>query len=129
MGHIELSILYAEDEHIMANNVSTFFKNFGHKMVHATDATMAIKMSEKQKFNIMIFDIHLESGTGDQVIERIRADVGNPNHKTPILVVSSHLDGPLITKLSGKIQGAVVKPFKIMDLIKRVEELLDVEIK
>lgn len=118
------TILYVEDEPDIIEALIPVLNKEGIFVVQAESVASAIHKSENQEFDALIFDIHLKSGTGDNAIELIRRSVRNPNMKKPILVASSHIDNPLIHKLADHIQGALVKPFRAKDLIKKLKEQL-----
>ena len=121
------SILYVEDELELSENVAEFFAMYGLHVVLADDSAIAIQKTLNEKFDLMLFDIHLKKSTGDHVIAKIRANQNNVNCKVPIVVISSHIDGPLIIKLKDLIQGAIVKPFLVNELLVKISRFLRTE--
>lgn len=119
------SILFIEDELDLVESVKEIFVESGFDFVYATTEAEAIIKLQMQKFDCILTDIALKKGSGEQVIEKIRNKHRNENKNTPIIVVSSNIDMPLIKKVRPLIQGAFVKPYKIKDLLEKVKTLID----
>jgi FixJ family two-component response regulator len=66
--------------------------------------------------------MRLGADSGEELIEFIRERKDALNVDTPILVISGHLDKPLIGKIAKKIQGALVKPFDMNALLESVKK-------
>ena len=121
------SILYVEDELELSSSVRLYFSLYGVHVVQADASAIAIQKTLNEKFDLMLFDIHLKKSTGDNVIKKIRNNKNNQNCDVPIVVISSHIDGPLIIKLKGFIQGAIVKPFLVDELLEKLSKFLKLE--
>lgn len=115
------SVLYVEDELDLANEIIEEMEESNIGVVHVTSADAAFIQTQKKDFDCIIVDINLSLGRGDELIERIRYDIFNPNKETPIIVASSQLSKALVGRLSGKIQGGVVKPYSIKDLFSKLK--------
>ena len=119
-------ILFIEDEPEVVEMVKEYFNLRAVDVLSADESTVALLKIRKQKFDLIICDIHLKRGMGDYVIEQVRKlpDGDESNKNTPIVVMSSHLDVPLVKKLRTLVQGAIVKPCCPEDLFSKVEKFI-----
>lgn len=117
----ESSILYAEDEQDLANEIIEEIEDSGVGVIHVLTADAAYLQTKRKKFDCIIVDINLAIGRGDEFIMRVRKDLFNPNKDTPVIVASSHIDKNLIENIQGSIQGGVVKPYSIADLFSKIK--------
>lgn len=90
----------------------------------ATDAQIKLR---NQKFALIVCDMQLERGTGEEVITYIRRDKKELNFTTPVLVVSGHLDVELIKRIRQHIQGVLVKPFDAATFRDKVASMMPAE--
>lgn len=94
------------------------------KVTTSERAVDALFKLNNQKFSMLILDIHLPDKNGDFVVDMLRSDVKHFSHEIPIMVVSGHLDGEVITKIKSKVQGFLVKPFSAAILKQKVRTML-----
>jgi DNA-binding response OmpR family regulator len=113
-------ILLVEDEKELSDIISEKLSSEGYRIFTATKANEAIEMLNQQKFRCIILDIQLEQGSGQQVVASIRSNARNLNHKTPIIVMSAHLNGILVQEMAKDITCALVKPFEQSELCAKV---------
>ncbi|MBK26307.1 MAG: hypothetical protein CME70_20070 [Halobacteriovorax sp.] len=118
------TILYIEDERDLAIEIIDELENANLGVVHFTTEKEALKATKDVKFNCIIVDINLEEGKGDSFILKMRNDPDNLNRETPVIMASSHLDINVVNKLGGAIQGGVVKPYSILDLLDRLSRFI-----
>jgi CheY-like chemotaxis protein len=85
-------VLLVEDNTIIIMVISHFVSKQGCQITVAQDATSGLAMSKEQRFDLILMDIGLPDGTGDQVALQIRQDATNPNQATPIIAVTAHAD-------------------------------------
>jgi two-component system, OmpR family, aerobic respiration control sensor histidine kinase ArcB len=85
-------ILSVEDNTIIAIVITHFVTKHGCQIQVAPNATTGLAMSKEKRFDLILMDIGLPDGSGDQVALQIRQDVTNPNQATPIIAVTAHAD-------------------------------------
>jgi DNA-binding response OmpR family regulator len=116
------AILLIEDDEDLIGAMSTALTNHDYLVIVAHDAREAILKLKNQEFACVITDIRLAASSGEEVIEFLRKTkkIG-VNEAVPILVVSGFLDRPLLERLSGQVNGALVKPFPMEELLKKLQ--------
>jgi CheY-like chemotaxis protein len=117
-------ILYVEDETEFVQLVAEEFNTQEYSYIHSTKLTEAVAKARNQKFDAIVTDIKLESGTGDQLIKTIKTNPQHLNFKTPIIVSSAYLTPDVIKAIQGRINKVIVKPHMVEDLITAINEVL-----
>jgi two-component system, OmpR family, response regulator len=114
-------VLVIEDDVDLCNTMVESLKREGILAVAAYDPRMAAFKLKNQTYHCILADLHLGEERGQVVIEAIRTRKDYQNMNTPIYVISGHLDKNVVMELRAKIQGALVKPFELsqmLDLVK-----------
>jgi CheY-like chemotaxis protein len=117
------SVLIVDDEPEFARLLAAKLLTAGFRTVVSAKVTEAIQKLMNQKFGCILLDLHLEQGSGERVVDVLRGDVNLPNFKTPILVMSGHLDARVIQRLGPRINGVFVKPLDSAKLLERIVTL------
>ncbi len=81
-----LSILLAEDNLINQKVAQSIFKNIGYEIEIAKNGEEAVKMVEKQKFDVIFMDLLMPEMDGYQAAEQIR----EAGHTLPIVAMSAN---------------------------------------
>lgn len=118
----EKSVLVVEDDVALCNSILSTLQRNGFKPFGATELRDATLKLKNQTFACILLDIRLGADSGEELIEFIRERKDALNIDTPILVISGHLDRPLVSKIAKKIQGALVKPFDMNTLLECVRK-------
>jgi two-component system, OmpR family, sensor histidine kinase TorS len=121
MPETKMKILLVEDEQENIQVITEQLEAGGMQVFAADKPSAALKMMANQKFDCLLVDIHLGASSGDQLIAQLRKDRKNLNYETPVVVVSAHLERDLVLNLRNLINGALVKPFRQQELIKRIQ--------
>lgn len=82
-------ILIVEDNHINRSVLSDMIVGLGHKVVTAENGLDAIKVCERERFDLIIMDISMPFMDGIEATRRIRLASG-PNQSTRILGLTAH---------------------------------------
>ena len=117
-------LLLVEDEADLVEALSERLEMAGYDVLHCDRVSTALTMLRNQKFSCILLDLHLEQGSGEQVVDAVRSDKRQPNFKTPILVISGHIDREIVRSLGKQINGALVKPFGKEELLQKIQSLV-----
>jgi DNA-binding response OmpR family regulator len=96
----------------------------GYQVLTSDTALDAIGKLQRQRVNLIILDMGLRQGDGEFLLREIRMNNPGGNAKTPILVASGTLDYPLIQRTKTEVQGVLLKPYSVDELIQRAKSLL-----
>jgi len=124
MSKSEKTILVVEDNAELRNLIMLKLSREGYGVQGTGKAPEARAKLLNQKYSLVLLDLRLQHGSGESIIEWLRADKQAPNHHTPILVMSGHLDNELIGRFANQINGALLKPVEGEELIHRVKALI-----
>ena len=114
------TILLVEDEWDLRGLIGRALAREGFSHQDCSTVSEAIKKLGHQRFDLVILDILLRDGTGEDVINYLRnKDHHNMNRETPIFVISGHMDAPLLKKIRKNIDGALVKPLPAIHCLKK----------
>lgn len=112
------NILIVEDDTTINEMVARNLKMVGHKCTQIYDGREGLEMIEKGDFDLVLLDVMLPGMSGFEVMEKTK-DV-------PVIFVTAK--GELDDKLHGLSIGAedyIVKPFEMLELLVRVEKVLE----
>ena len=114
-------VVIVEDDEAMAVALKDGFRYEGYEVTLARDGEAGLRLSTKEKPDLIILDVMLPKMTGLDVCKKIRKDRNN----VPIIMLTAR--GQEIDKVVGLKLGAddyVTKPFSFMELMARVEAVL-----
>lgn len=110
-------ILIVEDEISIRELVQRNLRLVGHCCTQAGNGLEAVQMLENRSFDLILLDIMLPGADGYQVFDRIS--------DTPVIFLTAK--SGLNDKLKGLTLGAydyITKPFEMLELLARVENVL-----
>ncbi|MCO5142493.1 MAG: response regulator [Oligoflexia bacterium] len=122
-------ILVIEDDLDLLKGIAEILKRKNFTPVTANNYKEATLKLKKQKFNCIVTDLKLTAGSsseaesGASLVEYIRSQIKDENHSTPIFVISGNIDNEAVARLKGKIQGALVKPFTVDELVEKIKAI------
>ena len=114
-------ILIVEDETGLATTLRDRLQKEGHTVSVARDGTSGMEMAIREPFDILILDIMLPGQNGLTVCQKLR-QIGST---APILMLTARRQ--TMDKVIGLRTGAddyLTKPFKMLELLARVDALL-----
>jgi len=114
-------ILIVEDEPGLATTVKDRLQKEGHAVSVAYDGNAGMEMATRELFDLMILDIMLPGQSGLAVCQKVR-ELGS---NAPILMLTARRQ--TMDKVIGLRTGAddyLTKPFKMVELLARVDALL-----
>jgi two-component system copper resistance phosphate regulon response regulator CusR len=118
-------ILVIEDDADVCNLLTEGLTKAGYRVVQAMHLGEANAKLAQQRFDCIVTDLYLGKGDGSQVIQGVRLSRGI-NAKSPILLMSAHLEIEIIKKLRPMINTVLVKPFDMTSFLTRVGDLVNV---
>jgi DNA-binding response OmpR family regulator len=113
-------ILLIEDNHKLAQNVSTILQSEGYQVDVAQSVDQALTLSEERSYDLTILDLGLPDGDGIELCRTFR-DCG---YTWPILMLTARIN--IESKVEGLDSGAddyLTKPFLSEELLARVRAL------
>lgn len=113
-------ILIVDDDKDIRNLISVYLENEGMQTQKAEDAIEAMKMLEKNEYDLIILDIMMPKLDGIQACMKIREE-----RNMPIIMLSAKSED--MDKIQGLTAGAddyLSKPFNPLELIARVKSQL-----
>ncbi|WP_188455727.1 response regulator transcription factor [Virgibacillus oceani] len=116
----DISILIADDEEEIADLIAFHLEKEGYHTVKVPDGQEAVRIVEKQAFELLILDIMMPKLDGYEVTRRIREQ-----HNMPIIFLSAKTSD--FDKVQGLVIGAddyMTKPFTPIELVARVNAQL-----
>ena len=111
----DLKIIYAEDEDLLRNSLSsTLEKLFAHVHV-AKNGQEAIDIFDKEEVDLVLTDINMPLKDGIEFIKHIRE---SKRSKTNVMVLTAHDESDLLKSLiSFSVDSFINKPTKISNLL------------
>ncbi|MBL4954363.1 response regulator transcription factor [Neobacillus sp. YIM B02564] len=113
-------ILIVDDDKEIRNLISVYLENEGIQTKQAEDALEALKLLDKEVFDLIILDIMMPKMDGIEACMKIREE-----RHMPIIMLSAKSED--MDKIQGLASGAddyMAKPFNPLELIARVKSQL-----
>lgn len=115
------SVLYAEDEDGIRNNIEEILKHLFKEVITAKNASDAYKKYIQNKPDLIITDIKMGNETGLDLIKKIREN----DSKTRVIVTSAHTDlDYLLDATQLHLVKYIVKPITNDNLIEALESFV-----
>lgn len=114
-----INILVADDEFYISNLIKISLTQAGYNCITVEDGEEALKLVEKEDFDLALLDIMMPKINGYELLEFIRA------YKIPVIFITAK--SSVSDKVKGLKQGAedyITKPFDTSELLARVEVVL-----
>ena len=111
-------ILIAEDEQAINDLICKNLKLLGHRTAQAFDGAQAMQLIAEENFDLVLLDVMMPQMSGFEVKSKLPADL-------PVIFVTAK--NSVSDQLTGLNLGAddyIVKPFDVLVLIARVENVL-----
>lgn len=115
------NLLIVEDDKELNELVCSYFENNDYFVTGCFNGLEALKLLEKQKFDLIISDIMMPELDGFSLVEKIR----NKDTSTPIIFMTAR-DDKFSKQLGYKIgiDDYIVKPFDLDELVMKVGAIL-----
>lgn len=117
------NILVVEDNPLIMELVKTLLISFGYEPTEASDGAIAIELSKKNCFNLILLDIQLPGIDGTEVINILKKDPAT--REIPIIALTAHaMHGDEERFLKAGCSGYVSKPIDIPRFKSIIAELI-----
>ena len=121
-------ILYADDDEnniLLADYLLTEWKT---SFEIATNGAEAMEYLQREKFDIVLLDIHMPELSGVDVVKKVRKSADNPNKHTKMLAVTANiLESDIKYYLKSGFDGHILKPFKEVKLYSKICNMLRIK--
>ena len=115
-------ILIAEDEEGIRDFIQRGLNDFGYAVTTANDGLQAWQHIANEQFDLVILDIRMPGISGTEVCKKMRTHQG---YATPVLMLTAlGTTDDIVMGLHAGADDYMVKPFKFMELLARIEALL-----
>jgi signal transduction histidine kinase/DNA-binding response OmpR family regulator len=119
-------ILYADDDENNILLAESILKDWGVDVELAYNGIEAMRMIEEQSFDAILLDIHMPGRSGVEIIQKVKAEEGNPNFRTKMLAVTANvMEEDLHSYLDSGFDDYLLKPFKGETLYRKICSLLE----
>ena len=117
-------ILIVDDELTIVGLLAMRLKANGYETFVANDGYQGLKMARDVKPDLILLDLKMPAGGGVHALENLKAL--RYTSTIPIIIITA-LQGEEVKKLTMEIgaDGFFSKPFKSVELLKKIEELID----
>ena len=110
-------ILVVDDDLPIIVLMRALLKEYGYEPVTAATGAEALEKVRQQRPDLILLDRYMPGMSGDDVIHALRAEPGL--EQVPILMLSGEPIPPAELIQLG-VQGSILKPFDINDLIEQI---------
>jgi two-component system, sensor histidine kinase and response regulator len=112
-----LRILLAEDNPVTQLAVSAMLRRRGHEVAVVKNGKEALEISRKERFNVLLLDVHLDQEDELKALASFRAEKGGRFVKPPIIGLTSHaLDLVEHERLASCFDAYIAQPIEGDDL-------------
>lgn len=113
-------VFLVEDDKAIAKNLTLLLRGEDFEVIHAINRSEAVKMIEKNKFDLALVDISLPDGNGFTVCTEIKE-----NQDVPVIFLTAFGDeGSVVTGLNMGADDYITKPFRPRELVARIKTAL-----
>ena len=116
------NILVIEDDSELIEIIKTHLEILGLNVITALDGLMGIHKCGLQKFDAILCDISMPRLNGSKAVSLIKKS--SYNQKTPIFILSGHIDRFVLSKIRDHITKVYVKPFPVDQLCLEINNLI-----
>ena len=116
-----MKILLLEDDILLNESIATYLSNIGHTITPVRDGNVCLQILEKEKFDLLIFDINVPNVDGLTILETLHAQ----KKIIPVIFISTLID---IEDISRAFElgcyDYLKKPFHLKELNIRIDRIL-----
>ena len=118
------TVLVVEDDPVILRLLEVNFELEGYRVLVAHDGAEGIELARQERPDIVLSDIMMPKASGLELVQAIRGD--EAIKATPIILLSAKAQSAdLKAGLDAGADEYVTKPFEPLDLLERVNALLN----
>ncbi len=114
---MQKKILIVEDNELNMKLMVDILESQGHKPSKAFDGEEALKLIDKNDYDLILLDLQLPIKSGYQVLKEMKKT-------TPVIVVSACCMDEEIEKAKGCVDF-ITKPINVLDFISKINNYLN----
>lgn len=114
------TIFVADDDPVLLRGLDVALSGRGYEVRTAPDGPALLSMMETQRPDLLLLDIMMPGMSGLEVLRRIRSD--NRWAGLPVMMVTAVPES--VADLGPDTPDVVAKPFRLQDLLERIERRL-----
>jgi len=116
-----MKILLVEDEERVSSFIKRGLEENGIQVTQAFDGSTGLRMAQRNKFDVIILDVIMPEMNGLEVCRKLKAEFGSD---ISILILTAlGTTDDIVEGLNIGADDYLVKPFKIRELLARVQAL------
>jgi hypothetical protein len=124
VGLTDCRALVVDDNAINRRVARSFLEIHGLLIAEAGDGNEALDILSREKFDIVLMDIHMPGLDGAEAFKRLRT-TGNPNRLTPVIALTADsMHGDREKFLAKGFDGYVSKPIDERSLVTAITQTL-----
>jgi signal transduction histidine kinase/CheY-like chemotaxis protein len=124
-----LRILVAEDNPVNQRVVKALLERRGHSIALADTGVSALRLTEQERFDIILMDVQMPEMDGITAIGLLREQDARRSSRTPVVVLTAHaMRGDRERFLAAGADGYVTKPIQIEQLQAEIDAVLTVQV-
>lgn len=117
-----LNILLVEDDAVNQNVTKRLLEKVGHQVESVNHGHDALRLLERQSFDVVLMDIQMPVMDGIEATKRIR-EKGDDRH-IPIIAMTAHaISGDRERFLSLGMDEYIAKPIQLNELIRKIDKV------
>jgi PAS domain S-box-containing protein len=117
-------ILLAEDDEVNQIVIRRLVEEMGHTVAVAQNGLEVLALWEKDKFDVVLMDIHMPEMDGIEAMRQIRNKEENTGERLPVIALTAHaIQGDRERFMSLGMDEYIAKPIQIEELYEKLEEI------
>ena len=118
----DIELLYVEDDENVLNQTKLILDDFVKEVIVAKNGEEALEILKDRSVDIIVADINMPKMNGIEMIKVIKKEL---NLDIPCIITTAHTDTEyLLDAINLKVDGYIVKPINIKDLINTIYNVM-----
>ena len=118
----DLILLYVEDDADVLKQTKIILDDFVKEVIVASNGEEALEVLKEKSVDIIVADINMPKMNGIEMIKVLRQDM---KLNIPCIITTAHTDTEfLLDAINLKVDGYIVKPINIKDLINSIYNVM-----
>jgi len=123
----ELDVVFVDDNRAVVEIISKLLKSFCVSSLRtASDGAEALALLHESPANLVITDLNMRPMNGLALTQKIRADDGGIDPRTPVIALTGNASKETIkAALLAGINGFMVKPVEPQAMVNRIDKVIN----